>query len=364
MVSVQQIVLLLTDRLESLVAQLLPGGRRQGPEWVAGDLDGGPGRSLSVCLQGDRRGLWADFADATGRVRGDALDLVSWCKCNGDKREGIKWARAWLGLDQIDPARFESQRREAYAKREAMLKQAEADGTRKRKLGKSLFLAAQEKIAGTPVDRYLKGRGLDLSRLGRQPRSLRYHPALQHPDGGVWPAMVAAVVGRSGEMVAVHRTFLQVHPDGRVTKAPLGARAKLVLGGYQGAGIRLWRGERTDPKTGEIKAGVPLGEARPGETVIVSEGIEDGLTAVLARPQFRVMAACSLSNLASLWLPDTVIRVIFLAQNDEHPQAIAALQKAVAAHRAAGREVLLPRPPAGVKDVNDMVKPEDRGSAA
>ena len=32
----------LLDRAETLVPQWLPGGRRQGAEWICGDLTGGP----------------------------------------------------------------------------------------------------------------------------------------------------------------------------------------------------------------------------------------------------------------------------------------------------------------------------------
>ena len=57
----------------------------------------------------------------------------------------------------------------------------------------------------TPVETYLASRGLHLPPSD----ALRFHPAMKHPAGGFWPAMVALVTkGLDGEPVAVHRTFL------------------------------------------------------------------------------------------------------------------------------------------------------------
>ncbi|HQR22635.1 MAG TPA: VapE family protein [Burkholderiaceae bacterium] len=57
---------------ESLLRRWLPSGRRQGHEWIAGNLRGDAGDSLSVNLNS---GLWADFAaDARG---GDLVSLYA-----------------------------------------------------------------------------------------------------------------------------------------------------------------------------------------------------------------------------------------------------------------------------------------------
>ncbi|HEU4458454.1 MAG TPA: VapE domain-containing protein [Methylibium sp.] len=62
----------LLDRAEQLVSAWLPGGRRQGAEWVCGGLDGELGTSCSINL---RTGLWADFA--TDQRGGDLLSLYA-----------------------------------------------------------------------------------------------------------------------------------------------------------------------------------------------------------------------------------------------------------------------------------------------
>ena len=57
------------EQAETLVPRWLPAGRRNGAEWLVGDLAGNAGSSLSINL---RTGRWADFA---GDVRGG--DLIS-----------------------------------------------------------------------------------------------------------------------------------------------------------------------------------------------------------------------------------------------------------------------------------------------
>ena len=57
---------------DSLVPQWLPAGRKNGHEWLCGDLHGSPGESTSINL---RTGRWADFAgDAKG---GDLISLYA-----------------------------------------------------------------------------------------------------------------------------------------------------------------------------------------------------------------------------------------------------------------------------------------------
>jgi predicted P-loop ATPase len=63
----------LLDRAESLMAEWLQGGRRQGREWVCADLSGGEGGSCSVNL---KTGAWADFGEG-GETGGDLVALYA-----------------------------------------------------------------------------------------------------------------------------------------------------------------------------------------------------------------------------------------------------------------------------------------------
>lgn len=332
---------LLAGNVASLVRELLPGGHREGSEWVHPSLSGTSRRSLSVRLFGTKAGVWADFASGD---RGDALDLVKLAlfRGDGDKVAAIAWARSWLGLG--DGAAPPVQRR-APAPAPADAAVIDAEAAARRAAAQRVFLAAQISIAGTPAAIYLRQRGIDLAELGRQPRSLRFHPSLQNRESGRdWPAMVAAVTNDAGDMVAVHRTWLQQDDAGRWTKAPL-QNPKMSLGSIAGGSIRIWRGA----------SGRPLAKAPPGETVLIAEGIEDALSCALLCPELRILSAVSLSNMARITLPPAIATVILAADNDGANEAAArALQRAVDRFAGEGRAVRVARSPVG-KDFADFL---------
>ena len=73
---------------------LLPRGKREGENWVCGNLDGQPGRSLKVNIAG-KPGVWADFAgDGSGKT------LMSlWCSVRSQPfKVCIVEAKDFLGL--------------------------------------------------------------------------------------------------------------------------------------------------------------------------------------------------------------------------------------------------------------------------
>jgi hypothetical protein len=334
-----EVAKMLAHRAESLARELLPAGRRDGAEWRCGSLAGEAGQSLAVHLTGARAGVWSDFASGD---RGDALDLVAAVLYRGDKRAALAWARRWLGLGDgavPAPARQEARQRADAA-------EADAEAEARRGAARRLFLAAQEAIGGTPASAYLAGRGIDLAELRRQPRSLRFHPDLANRESGrSWPALVAAISDARGEHVATHRTWLHEAEPGRWTKAPL-HDPKMTLGSYAGGTIRLWRGA----------SGKPLASAPDGEAVAIGEGIETCLSVALACPELRVLCAVSLSNMGRVELPPALRTVILCADNDgDNEPASRALQRAVDRFKAEGRTVRIARPPAGLKDFNDVL---------
>jgi putative DNA primase/helicase len=82
----------------SLVANWLPHGRRNGHEWLVGDLAGNPGESCSINLN---TGKWADFAgDAKG---GDLISLYAAInRC--DQAEAAREIGRELGIEVEPPA--------------------------------------------------------------------------------------------------------------------------------------------------------------------------------------------------------------------------------------------------------------------
>ena len=172
--------------------------------------------------------------------------------------------------------------------------------------------------------------------------------------------MVAAIVNLKGEMISVHRTYLEVNRDGSVTKAPLGEGAKKTLGLFGGGAIRLWRGY-VPGKDGKLKALPRLKDLKPGASVRVGESLEDCLSVACVKRELPILGAVSGGNIAGLELPEAVTNIAILCQNDAAGSTAARdLDRAIAAHLRQGRSVTTPRPPAEYKDWNDLLQGKRR----
>jgi hypothetical protein len=319
--------------------------------------------SFVVRLAGPKAGTWNDYA--TGD-HGDLIDLIR-LSLGCTLGEALREARAFLGLNVADPALVRQREKgaaEARARREEAERRRKDMKRRAADQALALWLSAQERIKGTPVERYLAdARCIDLAQLGRQPRAIRYLPECyyRHVDPRTGeiiearlPAMVTIVSDRTGRGIALHRTYLQLK-RGAWSKADLPV-SKKVLGDYAGAAIHLWRG--LGPRGGKPPS---LWQAPPGTRVFIAEGIEDGLSAAMLLPEARILAALSLANLGRVELPPTVDRVTLIADQDEHAEARAQLDRAVALHQKAGRRVSVWRNTRGGKDLNDALREELRG---
>ncbi len=329
---------MLAARVQELCLELLPDGRREGGEWVSKSRRGTSPRALSVRQVGGKAGVFGEFDSG---AKGDALDLVAHVLFAGDKKKAYAWALNWLGIAQgATPAPMA----QAPAPRAAAAE--DPDAIERRRAAQAMWLAAEASIAGTPVSAYLRGRGIDLAQLGRQPRSLRYAPALYNRETGrKLPAMVAAIVAPDGAHLATHRAWLAPDAAGVWRKAAL-RNPKMTLGGFAGGTIRLWRGASSKP----------LAAAPESDTVVIAEGIETGLSVAVACPELRVLCAVSLGNLARLALPPNVLDIIVAADNDAgNPAAERLLDHAVSRLLAEGRSVRIARSSVG-SDFNDALQ--------
>lgn len=327
---------MLACQIDRIVQELLPGGRRNGAEWVCGSVAGEGGGSMAVHLGGQKSGTWMDFATGEG---GDALDLVAAVLTGNDLRAAYRWAHGWLGLGDLGAV--EIRRQEVIEKARVDTSETNDDGRRR---AAAMWLGAQTALRDTPVAAYLAARGIDLDVIGRQPRALRYAPAHYcHEASEKLPAMLAAITDAEGVHVATHQTWLAQDAAGVWRKAPV-PTPKKIRGPFRGGSIRLSRGE----------SGRPLKDADADETVVIGEGIETCLSVVIACPEMRVLAAGSLGNMGSILLPPQVRSVLLLADNDDKAEARRGLRRAVDIHLAAGREVRVARSPKG-KDFNDAI---------
>jgi hypothetical protein len=94
----------LLDQLELVLLYLFPRGKRRGGQFYIGNLQGEPGDSLVVEMEGPKRGLWIDFA--TGES-GDVLTL--WASTRGyrlpaDFSNLLEDAGDWLMVPRVASA--------------------------------------------------------------------------------------------------------------------------------------------------------------------------------------------------------------------------------------------------------------------
>jgi hypothetical protein len=386
-VSIEQIKDGLTAQIEAVVDRFAPpAGRhyRKGPYYYTlnpGRADRSVG-SFVITMHGAEAGRWTDYASGQ---HGDLIDLIG-LSLGLDATGAIKVAREFLGLDTESP---DDRRRREEAAAQAKQRRAEEERARadkdkrKRKAAQGLWLSAEPVLIGTPVDLYLKARGIDLAALPHQPAALRYHSACRYyhevevtdPDTGEvtlqtrhspHPAMLAAIA-RGKEIIDCHRTYLTINPATGLWSKPPVPDAKKVFADYTGGSIRLC-GER-EPRGGHLK----LKDAPQGARVFVTEGIENALSlimirALLGQPPAFVVAAGSLWNLSNVELPAQIGRVVLAADNDGAEQARAMLDRAVAFHSKQGRAVQVWRSPVPGEDLNDALKralqsEEERGAA-
>lgn len=119
-------------------------------------------------------------------------------------------------------------------------------------------------LQGSIGDLYLARRGIQTASLGGQLRDLRFHPRMRHrnelEETSFWPGLLAKVRAPSGQVVGIHRTYL----DDSGRKAPVDQAKKLM------------------PKFGELGGGAIRFGSPIGGTVGVAEGIETALSVTSA----------------------------------------------------------------------------------
>lgn len=390
--SISEIKAALTERVEALARELIPDGgygdnRR---EWVAtATKRGGVGDSFKVRLQGPKAGLW--MHGAAGK-KGDILSLIAYQATGGDNGQAVRWALRWLGWDgpddsgpQRSPKEEARLRAEREQRAEAARSEAAAEVVRRQRGAQAMFMSASNRLRGTPVDRYLAGRGIFLGRLaelGTVPGAIRYAESMPLTVDTYYPALVAAVTrppdtpDAPSLLTAVQRIYLAASGGGW-GKAPVRPNKKAygALTGHDSAGpwagaVYLWRGQRKDRKTGLLRLGRPIAslmkrgpESEDEATLLICEGIEDGLTAALAWPRWRIWAGVSLTAMRSLRIPAPIERVVYVADNDPHTHTIKgvtgphparlARQAVIESWQAQGKKVLVAEPQ-GAKDLNEI----------
>jgi hypothetical protein len=208
----------------------------------------------------------------------------------------FKAALGWLMGEEvsIDPA--EAQRRAARRAEDKRRSEERAARERAKAIAKAKVIWDEGKDPRGTVAAYLEKRGLPLAFTIRTPACLRVHPALPYMVDGEQPgqyveihrgpAMLAAVRAPSGELMAVHRTWIDLdQPKGKARIVHKGEvmEAKKIWGHKKGCAIRL---------SHEFD--------RAFTTLVMGEGIETTLTAMAADawPDAAYWAGIDLGNMS------------------------------------------------------------------
>lgn len=211
-----------------------------------------------------------------------------------------------------------------------------AEDERKTAFARQIWREAQTVILpgeGALVGRYALARGITIP----LPSTLREHPALKHAATGMeFPAMLG-LISRHPEtnLQGIHRTYLRM--DGEA-KAPV-SNAKMMLGNCAGGAVRL--------------------APQIGETLVLTEGIETGLT-VLQETGLPVWACLSTSGMRSVIVPDEISEIVIAADND--PPGIQAAKVTALRLATSGKSVKIIHPDRDGTDFNDRLSEVDHGS--
>ena len=301
----------LAARAEDVCRRYLPGGRRQGNYWTAGDTRGGAGRSLFVRLAPPGRiGKWTDAANGQ---HGDLLDLIRLHIGAASLRPAMDEARTFLALEPAPdrdpgPAAAFGGHGDLGAPPGGT---PSGPGSYDREAAARRLWRRCRPVEGSHAEAYLHARAIGHCRFP----ALRFHPDLLHRDDtGVrrLPALVAAVTGADGSIDGVQRTWLD--PD-RPAKADL-ARPRKALGRVHGRAVRF----------GALRFGAA------GATLLAGEGIETVLSLVTAVPGIDAAAALSAGSMGAFEPPPGLACLVIARDNDaEGERAFQRLERRCAA---------------------------------
>jgi len=295
----------LAEHAEAVCRRYLSNGRREGRYWFVGDVRNTPGRSLYVRLSASdgANGQVGKWTDAASGEHGDLLDVIAATCGHSSLRETLAEARRYLSLPQPDPAPPLNGR--------ATQPPSGTPAAARR------LWAASRPIMGTLVAAYLAERGIagasDLAALRFHPKCYFRPSSDDAPDvRRAWPAMIAAVTDEAGNIVGVHRTWL--NPGGG--KAPV-ACPRRAMGHLLGSGVRF------GPSAPVMAAG---------------EGIETILSLREILPGLPMIAGLSATHLAAIHFPEPLRR--FYVACDADPAGEGALKTLVERAGARGIEIV------------------------
>lgn len=319
MIAVESLRHMLADDLEQVARACLTNVKLGRSGELRGDDRNG--ERWAVQLRGPKRGVCLNTSSLKGA---NAFDFLRQAAGGGTVQQTCRLAESMLGLAEGGREHVARQLARARAQRAAAeLERTQAD---QRRIA-DVAARAQEWRDGTPIGAetpaasYLEGRRC---RIDNPDVGLR---SAAGPRGAT---MLAAMRDVSGRVLAFHETALRPGREGWRKRSP---KAKLVWGPAGGCLIRLAAG--------------------PDHTLVLSEGIENGLTAHLLLPELAAAAAYSVGNLRAP-LPEAVRRVVLVRDREDNPRSHGPACRAAAILQwwQDGRSVTCLDPPGGFADLN------------
>ena len=98
----QEIIARLNERAEDFCTWLLPQGKRVGMRWTVGSIKGDEGKSLKIELEGEKVGVWADFAAGSDVRGGNLVSLLMRVRGTTNWGKSLWEAREWLGVPSTE----------------------------------------------------------------------------------------------------------------------------------------------------------------------------------------------------------------------------------------------------------------------
>jgi len=294
-----EIILSLAPHLSPMIER----GRKHGPCCLCG------GRDRARCFD--------DF-DTTGGT---------YCNQCGGGWDGIKtlqWANSWDFKQTVDAISSHLGLTDGQIPNIKPIKkpepQPEKDWSIERQRLQAIWDATESDNGR--IAEYLQHRGLDIA----VPPSLRLHPSLGYYHQGP-PVKYRAMIGRiqrDDEMVGLHLTYLDDNGPG---KAPISQPKKIrkCVENISGATIQLFK-------------------AKPGEALVLCEGLETALAAqeMLGLPVWSCLNAGMLEKVE---IPESVSEIIIAGDLDRNNRGQKAMERLAERLHAEGKRVQVALPP-------------------
>ncbi len=214
----------------------------------------------------------------------------------------------------------------------------------------ALWAVAEQNRGHDCIKTYLHGRGLNVAAIEPIVSTLGFVAALDYwvqDDKGKWlvlgqyPAIVAKFESVGGELMGLHRTYLNTDCTGKLNiNDPFTGRlldAKKMMARYQGS-----------------NTGASIQLCPAAEYLAVCEGIENGM-AVYQQSDLPVWVCGSASGMAAMALPDTVKQLFVFADTDANEAGIKAARKLESRAITQGVEVRIWQSGVNGLDVLDVV---------